>query len=217
MRTLTIVLFLFASCILWLAPPANAQAPYFPFEAEVTSEGNVASFSGSALAHVLIDEDDHLLELQLSAEAGEVTLLISLLTKQRTLAPGTYDAAAPLGDIETIEDGFRDLPEDGFVTLAGFSTNPSTTRLSVEEGTLTIYSVTPLTEVDDLPADLSAEDLQDGPLTHLIEGEVNYRMKTPGGTEYRISGSFKALETVQEAADGDAPVDSHHHHHGHSH
>lgn len=220
MRALSFYLSALLCC--WLlsgGAVADAQDLYFPFEATVASEGQTATFEGSALAHVLVDDDNHLLELQLTAEAGEVTLMLSLLSRQRTLAPGTYDAAAPLGDIETIDDGFADLPADRFVTLATFMTSPTTTRLWVVSGALTIREVTPVGAVDDLPGGLTKESVEETAFTHVIEGSVTYDMMTPGGTAYTISGSFTALETLQEAGAGDAPVDSHgsHSHSSHSH
>ena len=211
---LTVFCFTVVLCCGLLSGGAQAQDLYFPFEATVASEGQTASFEGSALAHVLVDEDDHLLELQLTAEAGEVSLMLSLLTRQRALAPGTYDAAASLGDIETIDDGFADLPEDRFVTLAAFTTNPAITRLRVASGTLTIHEVTPVHEVDDLPGGLTKEDVDEAPFTHVAHGSVTYEMETPEGTAYNVTGSFRALETLQEAGAGDAPV---HSHGGHAH
>ena len=188
---------------------AHAQDPYFPFRGTMASEGQTATFEGTALAHVLVDDDDHLLELQLTAEAGEVTLMLRLLTRQRVLMPGTYDAAAPLGAIETIEDGFADLPADRFVTLAAFKTDSTTTRLQVTLGSLAISEVTPVRALDDLPGGLTPEAVEAAAFTHVIDGSVAYDMKTPEGTPYTISGSFTALETLQEAGTGQAPVDAH--------
>ena len=188
---------------------AHAQDPYFPFSGTMASEGQTATFEGTALAHVLVDDDDHLLELQLTAEAGAVTLMLRLLTRQRVLTPGTYDAAAPRGAIETIEDGFADLPADRFVTLGAFKTDSTTTRLQVASGTLTISEVTPVSARDDLPGGLTPEAVEAAAFTHVIDGSVTYNLMTPEGTSYTIDGSFTALETLQEAGTGQAPVDAH--------
>ncbi|NBB86803.1 MAG: hypothetical protein GVY12_11385 [Bacteroidetes bacterium] len=186
-----------------------AQDPYFPFSGTLTSEGQTATFEGTALAHVLVDNDDHLLELQLTAEAGEANVMLRLLTRQRVLTPGTYDAGASLGAIETIEDGFTDLPADRFVTLAAFQTDATTTRLQVASGTLTISEVTPVSARDDLPGGLTPEAVEAAAFTHVIDGSVTYDLTTPEGTPYTIDGSFTALETLQEAGTGEAPVDAH--------
>jgi len=187
----------------------HAQAPFFPFAGTIASEGQTATLKGTALAHVLVDDDDHLLELQLTAEAGAVTVMLRLLTRQRALTPGTYDATAPLGAIETIEEGFADLPAGRFVTLATFKTDAATTRPEVASGTLTIRDVTPVSALDDLPGGLTPEAAEAAAFTHVIDGAVTYDMITPEGTPYTISGSFTALETLQEAGTGEAPVSSH--------
>lgn len=188
---------------------AHAQERFFPFDGTVASEGQTRTLEGTALAHVLVDEEDHLLELQLTAEAGAITLALRLLTRQRVLTPGTYDATAPRGSIETIEDGFADLPADRFVTLAAFNTDTTTTRLQVVSGTLTIGEVTPIAELDDLPGDLTQEAVEASAFTHVIDGAVTYEMAMPQGTVYTIKGSFTALETLQEAAAGAAPMEPH--------
>ncbi len=194
----------------------TAQQLYFPFEASVTANEAETSYEGSALAHVLRDDDEHLVELQLTGHAGERSLILSLLARQPGLELGTYDATAPIDDIRTIQDGFERLPVDAFVTLAGFSTNPRNERLSVESGELVIEKVTDVAELTDLPGDLTPEALEELPITNLVEGSITYTLRGEDGTTYRVSGSFKALETVQDASDEEGPLHGHPHG-GHSH